>query len=274
MNYTIATVSLERFAEIIKATTYHAIPATHAQDSPKSCVHLQVLGQSMTIYGTDGISASWGSLLVEAGDTPSLSLNSKRMLQAVKDLRMAAKPDKQAALELAIIDNHLRMEAAGLQLHVEIYPEWKHWRWTTQQPNNDVIASCTIEPKELAKTLKPHKDNRLCMTITRRDNVAPSWIDLQEPTVISDAMTLKRSMMLSTIHTIGVNNVEDWNVGETRQVWFYAQRFAKTLAHVGKMPQLRIYRTWLSKQYGLLSVSDDVATHVVMPAKPPLEREV
>jgi hypothetical protein len=109
MNHTIASVGILRLSSLIDATAYHAVPQTRPDDHPESCVHVQVIGQALNLFGMDGVCASWGSINVEAGDTESMAINAKDLTGMIRKLRKTCGRKRDETVTLSRIDGHLRM---------------------------------------------------------------------------------------------------------------------------------------------------------------------
>jgi len=261
MNHTIADVGILRLSSLIDATTYHAVPQKRPVDHPESCVHVQVIGQALNLFGTDGVCASWGRINVEAGDTESMAINAKDMLGMIHKLRKACGRKRDATVTLSRIDGQLRMEACGESAEALIRSNWDKYHWIMTPPEDDLFSQVPIDTKAASDAMKLAGNDRVKILASAADETAGQWID------VHTAKIDNRRVAYELLHTFGVGSGE--HERESRSVFIYAQTLRKVLLHTrGRHARLLIHKRWLSRDHGCIAIDDAVATHVIMPAKP------
>jgi hypothetical protein len=263
MNHTIASVGILRLSSLIDATAYHAVPQTRPDDHPESCVHVQVIGQALTFFGTDGVCASWGSINVEAGDTESMAINAKDLTGMIRKLRKACGRKRDETVTLSRIDGQLRMEACGESTEALIRSSWDKYHWIMTPPENDLFTDVIIDTDAAFGALKSMGNDRVKLSVSAADDTAKQWIDLHAAHIDD-----KRVVTYELLHTIGTGMGAHEH--ESRDVFLYAHTFRKLLRHTRKraLAKLWIHKRWLHRNYGCVAIHDGIATHVITPSEP------
>ncbi len=260
MNYTIADVSLHHLHEIVKRIAHYP----NGISGHMSGIHCRVEAQLLKVFATDGISAGWGIIPVQAGDTESFRVDAKQLLSALKELRKATGRADTPVI-LSSIDSSMRLEspATGDTLSVPCEIQADRWTWLTRE--RSTIASAQIDVPPLIAALRGVQEDSVRIIVRKGDDVAKSWMEVAAPGY-STSMDFRRNLSWSLLHTLWIVEHVDLDKPSCH-IDFYVKRLLLTLKHVSKRATLKITDA-VGQGARMGQVDDEFTTHVMMPRTP------
>lgn len=260
MNATIAEASLHRLHEIVKRIAHYP----NGISGRMSGIHCIVEAEWLRVFATDGISAGWGIIPVQAGDTESFRVDAKQLLSALKELRKATGRADTPVI-LSSINESMRLESLATGDVISVPREVQKDRWTWLTRERSTIASVKIDVPPLIAALRGVQEDSVRIIVRKGDDVAKSLMEVEVPGY-STSMGFRRNLSWSLLHTLGIAERVDCD-RPSCHIDFFVKRLLLTLKHVGKRATLKITdAVGQGSQMG--QVDDEFTTHVMMPRTP------